>query len=174
MQGASPLASPGLNSGGTGSTCQSGIRRGGLSASPVRCKTDRTAFLLAVPAAKERGDRGRGTSAFEMVLSPGAGRASAGGVHFLSPVCPAFTFFLPPSPRPALAERSSQREGGDSKFILPGATAPGTPALNRLRHLQSLPLLYPAGACRALFPAALAIPAPGERTISNAAVACDG
>ena len=31
----------------------------------------------AVPAAKERGDRGRGTSAFEMVLSPGAGRASA-------------------------------------------------------------------------------------------------
>ena len=33
----------------------------------------------AVPAAKERGDRGRGTSAFEMVLSPGAGRTSAGG-----------------------------------------------------------------------------------------------
>ena len=48
-----------------------------FSASPVRCKTDRTAFLLAVPVAKERGDRGRGTSAFEMVLSPGAGRASA-------------------------------------------------------------------------------------------------
>ena len=43
----------------------------------VRCKTDRTAVLLAVPVAKERGDRGRGTSAFEMVLSPGAGRASA-------------------------------------------------------------------------------------------------
>ena len=50
-----------------------------FSASPVRCKTDRTAFLLAVPAAKERGDRGRGTSAFEMVLSPGAGIASAAG-----------------------------------------------------------------------------------------------
>ncbi len=49
----------------------------------VRCKTDRTAVLLAVPAAKERGDRGRwnypsqATAAFEMVLSPGAGRASA-------------------------------------------------------------------------------------------------
>ena len=43
----------------------------------VRRKNDRTAFLLAVPAAKERGDRGRGTSAFEMVLSPGAGRTSA-------------------------------------------------------------------------------------------------
>ena len=46
-----------------------------------RRKTDRTAFLWAVPAAKERGDRGRGTSAFEMVLSPGAGRTSAAGVH---------------------------------------------------------------------------------------------
>ena len=30
-----------------------------------------------MPAAKERGDRGRGTSAFEMVLSPGAGITSA-------------------------------------------------------------------------------------------------
>ena len=52
-----------------------------FSASPVRCKTDRTAFLLAVPAAKERGDRGRGTSAFEMVLSPGAGITSAARVQ---------------------------------------------------------------------------------------------
>ena len=34
---------------------------------------------LTVPAAKERGDRGRGTSAFEMVLSPGAGITSAVG-----------------------------------------------------------------------------------------------
>ena len=39
------------------------------------------AFLWAVPVAKERGDRGRGTSAFEMVLSPGAGIASAGRVQ---------------------------------------------------------------------------------------------
>ena len=67
-------------------TLPSRHRRGDLfSASPVRCKTDRTAFLLAVPAAKERGDRGRwnypsqATAAFEMVLSPGAGRASAVG-----------------------------------------------------------------------------------------------
>ena len=63
-------------------TLPSRHRRGDLfSASPVRCKTDRTAFLWAVPAAKERGDRGRGTSAFEMVLSPGAGRTSAAGVQ---------------------------------------------------------------------------------------------
>ena len=40
-------------------------------------KTIGSGSLLAVPAAKERGDRGRGTSAFEMVLSPGAGIASA-------------------------------------------------------------------------------------------------
>ena len=57
------------------------------SESPTRRKTDRTAFLLAVPAAKERGDRGRwnypsqATAAFEMVLSPGAGRTSAAGVQ---------------------------------------------------------------------------------------------
>ena len=43
----------------------------------VRCKRDRNPFLRAEPPAKERGDRGRGTSAFEMVLSPGAGRTSA-------------------------------------------------------------------------------------------------
>ena len=62
MQGASPLASP--------------------RAEPtVRRKTDRKVSLRAVPAAKERGDRGRGTSAFEMVLSPGAGRTSAAGVQ---------------------------------------------------------------------------------------------
>ena len=40
-------------------------------------KTTGSGSLRAVPAAKERGDRGRGTSAFEMVLSPGAGRTSA-------------------------------------------------------------------------------------------------
>ena len=54
----------------------------------------------AVPAAKERGDRGRGTSAFEMVLSPGAGIANAaGGLPFLSPACPAFCFPFCPLPR---------------------------------------------------------------------------
>ena len=53
----------------------------------VRCRTDRSPFLRAVPAAKERGDRGRwnypsqATAAFEMVLSPGAGRVSAAGVQ---------------------------------------------------------------------------------------------
>ena len=76
MQGAPPLASPGLNPDGTGSI-------GGAGApAPLR-------------------------------LSPG------GTGYFLPRQC-----FLPPSPRPALAERSSRREGGDYKFILPGASPP--------------------------------------------------
>ncbi len=85
MQGAPPLASPGLNPGGTGSI-------GGAGApAPLR-------------------------------LSPG------GTGYFLPRQC-----FLPPSPRPALAERSSRREGGDFCFILPGAGAPGTPAAKPAR-----------------------------------------
>ena len=39
---------------------------------------------------------------------------------------------IPPTPFPS-------GEGGDSKFILPGAAAPGAPALDRLRHWLSLP-----------------------------------
>ena len=68
MQGASPLASPGLNP-------------------RFAAKTAGSDSLWAVPAAKERGDRGRwnypshATAAFEMVLSPGAGRASAARVQ---------------------------------------------------------------------------------------------
>ena len=63
----------------------------------------RNAFLWTVPAAKERGDRGRwnypsqATAAFEMVLSPGAGRTSAAG-GTLSRVPQ--RFFLLPSPQP--------------------------------------------------------------------------
>ena len=81
MQGASPLASPAFN---RLRHLQSLPSRYPVPGEPeVRRKNDRTAFLLAVPAAKERGDRGRwnypsqATAAFEMVLSPGAGRASA-------------------------------------------------------------------------------------------------
>ena len=83
MQGASPLASPG--------------------AEPGRHLHDQRFLFVywgAVPAAKERGNRGRGTSAFEMVLSPGAGIANAaGGLPFLSPACPAFCFPFCPRPR---------------------------------------------------------------------------
>ena len=102
-------------------------------AEPTGCrKTDRTAFLLAVPPAKERGDRGRwnypsqATAAFEMVLSPGAGIASAaGGLPFLSPANPAFSLLFcphPPDPLP-LRGRGSPRlfHARGSAPCIPGA-----------------------------------------------------
>ena len=60
--------------------------RGCTRAAPVRLRVS-VCLRGAVPAAKERGDRGRwnypsqATAAFEMVLSPGAGRTSAAGVQ---------------------------------------------------------------------------------------------
>ena len=95
MQGAPPLASPGLNPRGTGSPCHCGALRGGAC---LACR-----------------------------LLP-----------------PAFTFFsapYPPSPLP---------RWGRGRFLVyfAGGFAPGTPALDRLRHLQSLPSGHPAqGAC---------------------------
>ena len=68
-----------------------------------------------------------------------------GGLTFFAACLPClwFTFLppIPPTPFPG-------GEGGEYYFISPGATAPGTPALNRLRHLQLLPSRHPAqGAC---------------------------
>ena len=67
--------------------------------------------------------------------------------------------YPPPTPFPC-------GEGGDPKFISPGATAPGTPTFNRLQHLQFLPLLYPGGGVPALSPPSPALacfPAPLPR-----------
>ena len=58
-------------------------------------------------------------------------------------------YFFAPIPQPP-----SRREGGDFLFSYARGFAPCIPAAEP--------------------EAALAIPAPGERTISNAAVACDG
>ena len=44
-------------------------------------------------------------------------------------------FFPAPIPPPALAERSSRREGGEYYFISPGAIAPGTPGIKPLAAL---------------------------------------
>ena len=91
----------------------------------------------AVPAAKERGDRGRGTSAFEMVLSPGAGIANAaGGLPFLSPADSALNFlFLPPIPPTPFPGG----EGGSRLFhargfapCIPGGLNPGGAGMRRL------------------------------------------
>ena len=45
---------------------------------------------------------------------------------------------IPPTPFPG-------GEGGDFSVYFAGGFAPGTPALNRLRHLLDLPLWCPAG-----------------------------
>ena len=65
-------------------------------------------------------------------------RNPLGGLPALPPAAPALTFLFfphPPSPLP----------GGKGGFLVcfAGATAPGTPALNRLRHLQTVPNRYP-------------------------------
>ena len=54
-----------------------------------------------------------------------------GGLLSLSPSYPAFSFVfapIPPTPFPS-------GEGGDFFLYFAGGFAPGTPALNRLRHL---------------------------------------
>ena len=89
MQGASPLASPGLNPRGTGSPCRCGkLNGGGL---PRRCRL---------------GGRQRYPAGGVPALSPAytATVVPAGGLPALSPVNPAFSFAfapIPPAPFPA-------------------------------------------------------------------------
>ena len=51
--------------------------------------------------------------------------------------------FCPLSPRPP----SPAGKGENQSFLMQGASPLASPALNRLRHLQSLPSRCPAGAC---------------------------
>ncbi len=67
-------------------------------------------------------------------------------------VCPAgrrltlpLALFLSPIPPPPFPLRGR----GSLKVYFAGGSAPGTPALNRLRHLQTLPYRCPAMACPA-------------------------
>ena len=110
MQGASPLASPGLNPGGTGFSCGKRVPAGGFASFGAgwgwRCDA-------------RRGAQGGGRPPTLPCRNPAGG---AGGRRL-----PAFCFSfvsapIPPTPFPS-------GEGGDSKFISPGATAPGTPAI---------------------------------------------
>ncbi len=73
----------------------------------------------------------------------------------LPPAYPACSLlFCPPSPEgkdsplPALAERSSRREGGDYKFILPGASPLASRGLDGARHWLGEHWRYPAGGLR--------------------------
>ena len=63
-----------------------------------------------------------------------------GGLPSLLPAYPAFSllsFPYPPDPLPS-------GKGGFLVYFA-GGSAPGTPVLNRLRHLQFLPSMSPAG-----------------------------
>ena len=53
--------------------------------------------------------------------------------------------FFPPSPRPRSQSALPLRGRGSLKVYFAGGFAPGTPALNRLRHLQTLPCRCPMG-----------------------------
>ena len=117
MQGASPLASPGLSPSGAGSRGEPLAQKG---ACPVDCR-------LTLPP----------------LYLPG------GGLPSLSPAAPAFSLPFcphPPSPLPL-------RGRGSPKVYFAGGFAPGTPALNRLRHVQTVPNRYPAGGLPSLSPA---------------------
>ena len=108
MQGASPLASPGLNRRGHRSRGANHAPSGGLS-----------------PAA--RGGWGVGGAQ--------GGACLFGRLLTLPSVC--FLSPIPPTPFPA--------GRGCPKVYFAGGFAPGTPALNRLRHLQILPYRCLAG-----------------------------
>ena len=134
MQGASPLASPALN------------RLWHLQTLPCRYPGTE---LLAAQAEPEKQAPGGGL--------PPTLPVDTAAVMFAWAACllgrlpaPPLVLILPPSPKgkdipPTRARRTlfPGGEGGDSKIILPGATAPGTPAFDRLRHLQTLPCRYP-------------------------------
>ncbi len=102
--GGVPLASPGLNPGGTYSPNKKGTRRGAC----LVCR------LPTLPFRKPQG----------------------GAWRFWSPACPAFSFIFCPHPPAPLPLRGR----GRLKVYFAGGFAPGTPALNRLRHWLSLPL----------------------------------
>ena len=92
---------------------------------------------LAVPAGVHRGLVAGST------CSPCPRR---GGLPGWSPAAPAFTFFSAPYPPSPRSQSALPRRGrGSPKVYFAGGFAPGTPAFNRLRHLQNLPSRYPAG-----------------------------
>ena len=195
MQGAAPLASPGLNPRGTGSPCRCGKLNGRLApALPARrvsavpgggacllCRllTLPLAFFPAPypppPSRREGGDQGYFMQGAAPLASPGlnprgtgspcrcgklngerapalpARRASAvpggerrGGSR--PPTLP-LVLLLPPSPRPALAERSSRREGGDYRLFYARGFAPCIPGAEPARHWSRGRTTHPAGVC---------------------------
>ena len=126
MQGASPLASP--------ATC-------------TRAALARRA--LAVPAGGAQGD---GCLLTLLPMSPAGAcpvgrlltllsRQPQGACLLCRPPTPPLACFLSPSPCPFPPGK------GEILVHFAGGSAPGTPVLNRLRHLQLLPSMSPVGVC---------------------------
>ena len=117
MQGASPLASPGLNPGGTGFSCGKRCPNGGL---PGRLPAD-----LALP--EPGGELARVVA--DRPRLAGTRRGAQGGV-----ACLPFTLtsILPPSPQPP-----SRREGGDFRLFYARGFAPCIPGVKSLTALTN-------------------------------------
>ena len=133
MQGASPLASPGLNPSGTGTGAAYHALAGGL---PRRCR-------MTLPF---RNSQGRLAPALPADLAIPEFTGTACLLCRL-PTLPLVCFIAPypPSPLP-------RRGRGSPKDYFAGGFAPGTPAFNRLRHRLNLPCRYPAGGLPSLSP----------------------
>ena len=103
----------------------------------ARCKNDGNTFLWTMPAAKERGDRGRwnypsqATAAFEMVLSPGAGIASAAGKSALRARAGGLSF---PSGEGGQGGKLKAGQGGDKAGTLPAGYSGGKPSRRPAGH----------------------------------------
>ena len=68
-----------------------------------------------------------------------------GGLPSLSPAAPAVSCLGRPHPPDPRSQSALPRREGGFLVYFAGGFAPGAPALNRLRHLQSLPNRCPAG-----------------------------
>ena len=126
MQGASPLASPAFNRLRHLQSLPLWYPEGGLPPA-----------ALAVPAAVVSGGGLPPALPSRRALTVPCGWLARFAAHL---PCLWFVVLppIPPTPFPG-------GEGGDFLVYFAGGFAPGTPALNRLRHLQSLPLWYPVG-----------------------------
>ena len=87
-----------------------------------------------------RGDVPRAALAIPAVVVP------CGGLLCLPSAYPAFSFpSCPLSPRPRSQSALPRWGRGSPKVYFAGGFAPGTPAFDRLQHLQALPCKYPCG-----------------------------
>ena len=155
MQGAAPLASPGLNPGRHRSrgrtTHPAGVclRNRQLAAKPIE-----QPFYWRCRQPRRGGTGGDGTirrkrrRRLRWSSPPGQIEQVPRGLAFFVACLPTLPSVYFPAPYPP--DPLPRRGRGRLKVYFAGGSAPGTPALNRLRHLQNLPYKYPAAEIRGL------------------------